>query len=256
MVNQIEITVPGFLRGSAVLAGAGPEAFQQLWSAPPEHWALQEGAIHVWSALLDQPRAVAAALNSTLSHDEKLRASRFRFEQERERFAVGRGLLRQILARYLESDPARIVFQYGSQGKPALAPSSRVRPLVFNLSHSSKVLLVAVATEGSIGVDVERVCWMAEADRIAQRFFSPEEKVRLRRASTDQKLGVFFSIWTRKEALLKCAGKGIGEIEEPSAREKFEGFLEELVPAGGYIGAVAARGKATNLCAWQWPLQS
>lgn len=256
MVNQIDITTPGVLRRSTVLTGAGPEVFQLLWSAPPDNWTLDERMVHVWSVLLDQPRSVADALTATLSRDEKARASRFRFEQERERFAVGRGFLRQILARYLEADPSRIVFQYGPQGKPSLVANTRMRPLAFNASHSNKLLLVAVTSEGSIGVDVERICWLAEADRIAQRFFSPEEKVRLRRASTDQKLAVFFGVWTRKEALLKSAGKGIGELEEPSPNERFQGLIEELMPACGYIGAVAAQGKPIALRTWQWLVQS
>jgi 4'-phosphopantetheinyl transferase len=56
-----------------------------------------------------------------LSADERSYADRFYIERDRRRYIVSRGLLRQILSRYLALDGRDLVFRYGEWGKPALA---------------------------------------------------------------------------------------------------------------------------------------
>lgn len=53
---------------------------------------------------------------------EAAKASRFRFDRDRDAFMVARGMLRALLRRYLGDRPDRIRFVYGFYGKPALAP--------------------------------------------------------------------------------------------------------------------------------------
>ena len=230
----------------------GSDPLELLWEFPPVRWSLEAEEIHVWAAVLDLPEPVTAALTLTLAPDEQLRARRFRFEQEQRRWAAGRGLLRQILGTYLECPPADIHFEYESQGKPALAGGKG--PIAFNLSHSGKIALLAITRQKEVGVDVERVVRLSEMDAIAQRFFRADERLQLRGISGAEKQHQFFKIWTRKEAVLKCSGRGIGGIEE-SKGVPFAGFLDELTPAPGYIGSVAAMRCPTALRLWRWPIQ-
>src|SRR5882724_1810349 len=72
--------------------------------------------VHVWRASLDQTPAIVEQLRQLLSADERIRADRFHFENDRQHFVVGRGCLRMLLSRYLEIPPGEIQFSYGAQG--------------------------------------------------------------------------------------------------------------------------------------------
>src|SRR5262245_37170099 len=75
----------------------------------------------VWTAVLDDTAGRRfEQLARLLSSDESQRARRFRFERDRKRFIVCRGVLREILGTYLGKNPEAIVFSYGPQGKPYL----------------------------------------------------------------------------------------------------------------------------------------
>ena len=80
---------------------------------------LEEGKILIWATALDSVADVRLGqLASLLSPDENQRALRLRFERDRKRFIVCRGVLREILGTYLETNPEKLVFGYGPQGKP------------------------------------------------------------------------------------------------------------------------------------------
>ena len=121
---------------------------------PPPPLTLPNGAVHVWRADLDLETARLHRLGRNLSADEQARAVRFRFARDRERFIAARGLLREVLALYLDTAARRLRFRYGVHGKPFLAEH---RDLRFNVSHSLDTMLVAVADKREVGVDIEHV---------------------------------------------------------------------------------------------------
>ncbi len=53
-----------------------------------------------------------------LTADEVTRADRFHFDRHRRRFIVRRGVLRLLLAEYLERQPEELRFEEGEKGKP------------------------------------------------------------------------------------------------------------------------------------------
>ena len=81
-----------------------------------------------------------AGSETLLADDELQRANRFRAERHRERFLVGRGSLRCLLARYLAIDPWKVAFRYEDFGKPVLASNAELQ---FNLTHSHGLALCA-----------------------------------------------------------------------------------------------------------------
>lgn len=129
--------------------------------------------IHVWHADLARSDEERVRWEANLSPDEKERADRFHFVKDRNRFVVARGLLRELLGRYLRQAPASLEFSYGEYGKPSLSGENASSGLCFNLSHSSDLAVYAVARERNLGIDVERIRPEAASDRIAERFFSP-----------------------------------------------------------------------------------
>src|SRR6266496_4797146 len=222
------------------------------WPEPPSDWALGAGEIHVWTTSLEPGREALADYSSMLSPDETVRAGRFHFERDRNRFIAGRGWLRAVLARYWQRHPGRLRFAYNSRGKPALADSPGT--LHFNLAHCEGLALLAVTRTCEVGIDVERVRPLSDADSIAGRFFSASESEGLKGLPDVQKPRAFFNLWTRKEAWLKATGDGISDslnqVEvsflagEPARLirlfGKTEGVqnwtLRELVPAADFVG--------------------
>jgi 4'-phosphopantetheinyl transferase len=232
-----------------------PDFIEQTWPPPPPSWQLDDD-VHVWSASLDQPADVAHQLTATLSQAELLKVSGTPFAQEQLRYSVGRGLLRQILAAYLKLEPAELAFRYGPHGKPALANGRASEFLQFNLSHSGSLAIYAVAWRRNLGVDVEEMARLPEADEIANTFFTEADKLSFHQASAQEKHAIFFDIWTRKEAISKCSGLGIADEESSQERSKqFDGKLARLTPASGYTGTLAVEGPpAGQIRTWRWVL--
>ena len=170
---------------------------------------LARNEAHVWWASLDASAAHVRRFAGLLSTDEARRGRSFHFERDQRRFVVGRGLLRTILGRYLGTDPRRLRFDYGRHGKPALAGELGVDGLRFNLAHSEDVAVFAVALGSEIGVDVECLRPVPDADRIAKDCFSARENAVYSAMGPGLRLRAFFDCWTRKEAFVKAIGDGL-----------------------------------------------
>ncbi len=84
-------------------------------------------------------------------------------------------MLRLLLGRYLELDPARLSFVSLPLGKPALVAELGRDSLRFNVAHSNELVLYAVTRDLEVGVDLEHVRPLAGMEKIAERFFSARE---------------------------------------------------------------------------------
>lgn len=256
--------------------GAAGAAFLH-WSLAPADWVLGETEVHVWSAWLRASPARLEALALTLSEDENERAARFHFQCHRHSYVCGRAWLRRIIGRCLNLKPAEVRFHYNPNGKPL------IRGLHFNLSHCEDLALIAVSRAGRVGVDVERVRVLENAGELVAQFFAPRERVAYDRLPPEKQPQAFFNLWTRKEALLKATGDGIGhllsEVEvafvpgEPARLVRLpqgqpagnHWGLCELQPATGFAAALAfagnvaadppakeSAGGASGLKCWRW----
>ena len=168
-----------------------------------------ETGIDVWLARLEGVDSLPQ-WEALLSRDEVDRARRFRFEDDFQRFIRGRGLLRDLLASYLQTAAQELYFGYSSHGKPELAGSLADSPLQFNVAHSGDYVALAFAWNRRIGVDVERMRGDVAVEPIAERFFSSNEREGLRALSPPERVSAFFRCWTRKEAYVKAVGTGLG----------------------------------------------
>jgi 4'-phosphopantetheinyl transferase len=243
----------------------------RLWSPPPAGLALSGDDVHVWRASLDLPAARVQCLQHTLTANELNRAERFYFQKDRERFIVARGLLRGILGRYLDMAPDQLRFCYSPHGKPALVGGSGGDVLRFNLSHSHGLALYAITCNRQVGVDLEYIRPIPEAERIAERFFSAQENAVFRALPQNKRLEAFLNCWTRKEAYIKARGEGLSlpldqfyvslASGEPTTllniigdpQEATRWALRKLKPGPGYVAALAVEGHGWRLACWQWP---
>lgn len=238
-----------------------------MWFDPPDNLILPDDEVHIWRADLDIGESFQSSFLKLLSSDEKYRANKFRFNEDSRRFITARGILRLLLGKYLEINPAEITFHYGEFGKPNIENHNSLQ---FNISHSQNVALFALTKERNIGVDVEFVNPNIEAQEIAARFFANNEvKNLLALPEKDQILG-FFNCWTRKEAFIKAVGEGLSfpldkfevslEPTKPAkllathwkSEEVFKWSIYALPPEPNFVGSVVIEGFVDKLRCWTW----
>ena len=170
---------------------------------------LDGGSIHLWHASPQQHRSLLPNLSTLLSTDEADRRGRFHFESDRQDFTFARGMLRTVLAAYLQTDPRALRLRYSEHGKPSLVFTGPEKDLQFNLSHTQGAVLLGICRQRAIGVDIERVREDFSPQEIATRFFSSAEQQALMSLPKAEQRRAFFRCWTRKEAFLKARGHGL-----------------------------------------------
>jgi 4'-phosphopantetheinyl transferase len=107
-----------------------------------------------------------------------------------------------------------------------------------SFSDSDGIAVVAIASEGAVGADVERVRTRPRLDAIARRVFSPEEARALATAPAAARLSRFYRAWTATEATAKARGLGLPSM---LAARTLPGMpVTWFEPARGFIAAVAA----------------
>jgi 4'-phosphopantetheinyl transferase len=168
--------------------------------------ALGEHEVHVWTCDLVHDVTPLVAL---LSEDELARARRFRFDVHRRRFIAGRGTLRRFLAAYVRRDAALLRFAYGPLGKPRLVGSEAS----FNVSHCDDRMMFAIRRTGEVGIDVERLRPVTDADAISASFFHSDDAEQIRSLQEPARSELFLRHWTRHEARGKFLGRGV--VEHP-----------------------------------------
>lgn len=241
----------------------------ERWRPAPDKVAIARDEVHVWKSWLNHPPDRVLSLRELLSADEKEKADRFYFQRDRDRYTVGRGMLRIILGLYLRSDPVALAFSYNSYGKPSLDGAEGRTGYRFNVSHSDVLAVYAVTRDREIGIDVEKVRADLADEQIADRFFSKSEADQLRRLPEEIRQAAFFSCWTKKEAYIKARGAGLSigldqfdvafAPGEPPALLRANGdepsrwSLMALSPEPGFMSAIAVEGSGWRLECWQCP---
>lgn len=166
---------------------------------------MQETVVDVYWTDLDEASVDFGRFADMLADDEHGCARQFRFEQDRRRYIVRRGRLRELLSRYLGTSPPQVRLRAGPFGKPGLAEGD-VR---FSLSHSHGIALFAIVRGLEVGCDIEHRDRRFAFEQIAEQFFSPLEARILRLLPAARQAEAFFNCWTRKEAYVKARGLGL-----------------------------------------------
>lgn len=162
--------------------------------------------IHVWIGSRCVEDSEVEQLEALLSDAERERANRFGTSTLRRRFIVARALLRRLLSEHVSAPPASVRFGYGPQGKPCLPDHPE---LCFNLSHAGNQVVIAVAWQREVGVDIVAASSDVDCSGVAQLAFSPAEHAALGALEPLERREAFFRIWSRKEAYIKARGTGL-----------------------------------------------
>ncbi len=202
------------------------------FTAPPDSLPGPAGQeVHVWKGDLSLSHAVLGRIGTLLDAEERDRANRFVFDRDRFFFTAGRGILRLLLGRYLNCDPATVRFFYNREGRPFLEnPRGDERgPLFFNLSHSRGHAVFAFSREKEAGIDLEIPRDNIDFLGIADFFREPEARY-LRETPGDRLAVEFLRLWTGKEAVLKAIGTGLAmELSSLEIKAGPEGLEPLLV---------------------------
>jgi len=208
------------------------------WCRRVEDFILEDGDVHVWRADLDRKSAEIGHLALSLSGDEHRKVEECLYFSDRNRTIASRGILRDILSRYLDIHPNEIDFRLGSHGKPEV--NDRESTLRFNMSHSGGLALYVVARRRMVGIDVERID--------AARANYPTARARLFPGMDDVPVEQFFEGWTRHEAMLKAQGTGLRQTRTSSNSL----FVQRIEVPDGYAAALALSGAPVEVRVLEW----
>jgi 4'-phosphopantetheinyl transferase len=233
--------------------------------------ALGPDEIHVWVVEIAAPDAEVARQAEILAPAERVNAARFRSEVDRDSFVQRRAALRVLLGGYLGAAPRDVTFAVNAFGKPSVAAPHASAGLSFNSSHSGTVAVIAVARAGRLGIDVEQLRLLPDADGMAARFFTAGEAAALAALQPHDRVAGFFNAWTRKEAVTKAVGGGLSiplDSFEVSLRprepaeilrwnipgEAAHGWrIHHIEPAAGYVGALVTDRETRVSASRRWP---
>ncbi len=233
-----------------------------IWLEPPSNLQLNEDEVHLWKADLDPVSENISALFNLLDEGEQNRAKRFVFERDKNRFTAARGILRQLLGRYINCSAKEVKFSVGPSGKPALCDNSQLR---FNLSHSEGLVLYALSLGRELGVDVESQIRESTDREIVEQYFSAKQQAEFLALDPALQKAAFYLGWTRKEAYLKARGEGLQaklknfdvslSPEQPAVLRSDDAARWELYsfcPKLGFVATLVVEKGKCNFRHWEW----
>lgn len=160
-----------------------------------------------------------------------------------------------VVARHLGASPDSVRVRRSRQGKPEIDGTE----LSVSLAHSGRVALVAVAPAADLGVDVEALRPDVADWALVDHALSDQERARLQGLPEPQQAESFLRSWTRKEAILKAAGTGLGldprlvELDDlhvaalPPELGLADSWILVDVPLAGYAASLAVRGRLASV---------
>jgi 4'-phosphopantetheinyl transferase len=178
---------------------------------PSAGFVLEPGRTDLWLSYVadlagDNDRH---AYRKTLSADELLRESRFRFPADRDLYLIARTLTRSVLGRYCAVNPQDVVFERGCYGRPTLSLlTPECGRVSFSLSHTRGLVMMAVGCDREVGVDVE-MSDRAVGLEVAEQAFAPQEVADLLALPPRDRPGRLLEYWTLKECYAKARSMGL-----------------------------------------------
>lgn len=218
---------------------------------------LQRYDCQVWWA-----DAVAAKTNllPLLDDWERSRLDRFVQSIDRTLYLTAHALTRIVLGAHLAVAPGSLRFSTTCRfcgrdhGKPRI--DGWRADIEFSISHSGRLVVVAVAREMPIGVDVEQMRPSRERRSLTASVLSAVEQAVFCSLPTEDREFGLLRYWTRKEALLKATGHGlVAAMNEltmtpPDAPPRLLAWPSKLIstavhmfdlkPGPGYVASLAA----------------
>ena len=140
-----------------------------------------------------------------LSVEEQIQANNYYTKSLRDQYITSHGILRRILSNYTKQSPVNVEFTYNEYGKPFLKDSN----IQFNMSHSHDMVGFAIALDCRVGIDIELHNDNLDVQELNDLVLTSTESQYLSNFKSQEKLKLFYHLWTKKEALVKATGQGL-----------------------------------------------
>lgn len=187
---------------------------------------IKKDEIHVWNiSFLDFANEIIF-FTKVLSAEEIERAKVYKFPVDQHRFILGRGLLKYLLAKYLDLQIQDIQIRYSLWGKPCIRQKGQ---LYFNISHSGDYALYAFTRYYEVGIDLEYINVNIPLDDIISSIASKEDLAYSKTLEKQEQVNMFFKYWVYKEAFLKANGKGWLSEEKTLSVKEISLFKKKLI---------------------------
>ncbi len=196
--------------------------------------SLSGSAIHLWRLNTGDTGADPAPRLQWLAPKEQARSQALHRPEVRARYLRTHIGLRMILASYLGRHPREVAIERSVTGKPYLTEPAA--GLVFNLTTTGDLALIAIARGTPIGVDCELIRARPDLERIAERMFPAHLAAAIRAAPPEERVERFHLAWTALEADVKADGRGLFRERHAAAMPP---SIAHCTPAAGYVAAVA-----------------
>ena len=181
---------------------------QDLWKPTSTKLKIEKNIVPLWKIFAVENESYINQLKKNLSKDELNRAEKFHHKKDELCYITARGALKQILSNYINIPTNDISFSYNEFGKPYLSKKINSLDIQFNISHSNNFIIFAFTLNHTIGVDIEKIHPKKDISGIAKLVFSIAEYNQWLQCPPENKLNLFYQLWTYKEAIIKAIGKG------------------------------------------------
>jgi len=223
-----------------------------VWQVCTNHkFVTRDDTADIWRISVHKNLYPLDSLSTILHRDEIARANRYLRKEDHDRFIISRASLRHILSKYTGKEPEVIVFELEPNRKPYI-PGADIQ---YNLSDSGDQILIAVART-PVGVDVEYIKPKFYYDTILPLNFNQAEINFINETDSSHR---FYTLWTRKEAILKATGIGLtdrlkqipsldgktmidGELISTQSNWKLRSFMT----SDDYMATIATNTEITN----------
>lgn len=218
--------------------------------------ALNPGSCQLWWA---SAGADAPSLLALLDGRERRRREDFVLRADRALFSVSHALARVVAAHHAGIAPSALRYAgaLGGSAKPRF--DGPCRSLEFSISHSGSHAVLAISRGVRLGVDLERIGREGPDPAMIASVLSVAERAALAATPAPSRPWAFSRYWTRKEALLKATGDGLGvpperisvtaPTDDPALVDWVDPrrplgavHLYDLDPVAGYCAALATLG--------------
>ncbi len=144
--------------------------------------------------------------------------------------ATVRDVARSLVASLLHIDSSIVELYNTAKGKPLLRNDGSLH---FSISHSRDVSMIAITRVAPVGVDIEQLRAVPNAESILRRFFTHEEVDQT--LTDDHRELRFIEAWTRAEARVKVRGASVWEAATPDP----DTLVRQINAPSGFAAAVA-----------------
>ena len=150
--------------------------------------------------------AHATLAQALLDTGEVQRTARFRFDRDRTHHILTHAIWRVALATCLDVAPVAVPLVAGRWGQPILPGTG----LGTSLSHAGDWAALSICAGETCGIDVEQQPSRVRLAEMVEVVCTPAEAAQVMALDAAAREHALLVLWTRKEALLKAFGVGLG----------------------------------------------